>query len=61
MTNESKMKNTIIYPTYLNLSSSGVIFQYPNTASVEFVDFSSNNTTFLVVEKAIVINKEDII
>ena len=60
MINESKMNSTGIYPTYLNLASSGVVFQYPNTPSVEYVNFSSFNTTFFVSEQKNGINKKDI-
>ena len=61
MINESKMNSTGIYPTYLNLASSGVVFQYPNTPSAEFVNFSSYKTTFLTIEQTKEINQKDIV
>ena len=59
MTVELKMNSTGIYPTYLNLASSGDVFRYSNTQSVEFVDLSSCINTLLVIEQPIEQNKED--
>ena len=58
MTNEPKISSTGIFPTYLNLASSGVVFQYPNNPSAEFVNFSSCHTTFLATKQTIGIIKE---
>ena len=57
---ELKMNSSGIYPTYLNLTSSGDFFQYQNTPSVEFVDFSSCTNAFIVIEQPIEINNKDI-
>jgi hypothetical protein len=60
MTVELKMNNTGIYPTYLNLTSSGDAFRYSTTPSVEFVDLSFSSNTFLVIEQSIEQNGNDI-
>ena len=57
MSLELKTNSTGYYPTYLNLSSSGEIYKYCNTPSVEFVDLSSSINTFVVIEQQIETDK----
>ena len=59
MTDGIKTNNTGDYPNYLNLASTGDLFQYSYIKSAEFVDLSASFNTFLLIEEPVKIDKNE--
>jgi hypothetical protein len=51
MNTEVKLEYTGLFPTYLNLASSGTKFQIQDNTTARFIDFSSYNTTTYIVKQ----------